>query len=357
MRGEYKTPGGKLVGVDVVVDAGGNPVSCAIDGDFFVLGEDDAAHVMLADIGRALIGGNPLAPVFRAYPTVQLVGVDGVAISTAFKRALRQGTNGSSNETGRSISANVGALDVSDILTSNNDAFHQRCRKRWSLLRPVVVRDIARNPAEQMDVDDRWGRQVASGKRSATLRFWRWGGPAVVVGRFQSIASEVNVETARREGFDVVRRSTGGGAMFVEPGKAITYSLYATKGFVKGLSVDESFRLCDQWLLDALRGLGIDAFFSGTNDVSCAQGKIAGAAQRYFSPENGGPGALLHHVTMAYDIDQEKMARILKTSSEKMRDKSVKSAVKRVAPLKRQTQMGFEALCAYLETQVELSYN
>ncbi|WEV74309.1 lipoate--protein ligase family protein [Bifidobacterium sp. ESL0798] len=358
MRGEYKTPGGKLVGVDVVVDAAGKPVTCTIDGDFFVLGDDDdAARAMLADLGAALVAGSPLDDVFRRYPSLGLAGVDAAAISKAYQRALRKEENGSSSEKGRSICANVGVDDVSDILTSNTDAFHQIRKKRWSSLRPQVVHDVTRTPVEQMETDEDWARQVAAGQRAATLRFWHWAGPAVVVGRFQSIEREVDIRAARQEGFDIVRRSTGGGAMFIKPGDVITYSLYAPKGFVASLPVDESFRLCDQWLVDALRDLGIDAFFSGTNDIASAQGKIGGAAQRLFPPVGGGPGALLHHVTLAYDIDEENMGRMLKTSSEKMSDKSVKSAVKRVAPIKRQKNIPFETLFSYLETYAKLSYN
>ncbi|MCO6558896.1 MAG: lipoate--protein ligase family protein [Bifidobacterium sp.] len=357
MRGEYKTPGGKLVGVDVIVDKGGKPVSSTIDGDFFILGDDDAARALLKDLGAALVAQKPLAPIFRSYPSVRLVGADDVAISTAYRRALRTEKYGSESEKCRSICANVGVDDGSDILTSNNDAFHQLNEKRWRSLRPLVVHDVERDPAQQMVTDEQWARQVAAGKRPATLRFWSWSGPAVVVGRFQSIGQEVNVKAAKQAGFAVVRRSSGGGAMFIEPGKTITYSLYAPKGFIEGVPVGESFHLCDQWLLGALQSLGIPAFFSGTNDIACAQGKIGGAAQRLFSPVGGGPGALLHHVTLAYDIDGEKMGRILKTSPEKLRDKSVKSAVKRVAPIRRQTDMTFEVFSAYLEEYAKLSYN
>ncbi|WEV59909.1 lipoate--protein ligase family protein [Bifidobacterium sp. ESL0728] len=357
MRGEYKTPGGKLVGVEVVTDESGRPVTCTIDGDFFVLGDDAAIRSMLSDLEKALVSGRALADVIDSYPSVALVGVDDVAISTAYQRALRTEKNSSSGETGRSICANVGAVDDSDILTSNNDAFHQLHKKRWKSLHPLVLHDVIRTPAEQMTTDEDWARQVAAGRRPATLRFWSWGDPAVVIGRFQSIEREVDLKAAKREGFDVVRRSTGGGAMFIEPGKAITYSLYAPKGFVDSVPIGESFRLCDQWVIDALRSLGIDAFFSGTNDIACAQGKIGGAAQRLFAPVEGGPGALLHHATLAYDIDARKMGRVLKTSPEKLYDKSVKSAVKRVAPIVRQTDMTFEVVSSYLETYAKLSYN
>ncbi len=53
---------------------------------------------------------------------------------------------------------------------------------------------------------------------------------AVVIGRFQSAQDEVNLDIAEKQlGFDVVRRCTGGGAMFIEPGNTSTYSLCAAR--------------------------------------------------------------------------------------------------------------------------------
>lgn len=223
-------------------------------------------------------------------------------------------------------------------------------RDRWRRLAPVVVHDTPRSPAEQMAIDEQWAREVAAGERPASLRFWEWSSPAVVVGRFQSIPDEVHVDEAERLGFTVVRRCTGGGTMVVQPGGAITYSLYAPQWFVDGLDAAESYRLCDSWLIDALRGLGVDARFQGLNDIAVANdacrgtvdgrdpaqwGKAGGAAQRRFPapPDSDGPGAVLHHTTLAYELDGALMARLLNTSPEKLSDKAVRSASKRVTPL------------------------
>ena len=65
----------------------------------------------------------------------------------------------------------------------------------------------------------------ATGRRKPTLRFWEWDEPAVVIGSFQSLKNEVDPEGAEKYGFDVVRRISGGGAMFMEPGNVVTYSL------------------------------------------------------------------------------------------------------------------------------------
>lgn len=223
-------------------------------------------------------------------------------------------------------------------------------RDRWRRLAPVVVHDTPRSPAEQMAIDEQWAREVAAGERPASLRFWEWSSPAVVVGRFQSIPDEVHVDEAERLGFTVVRRCTGGGTMVVQPGGAITYSLYAPQWFVDGMDAAEAYRLCDSWLIDALRGLGVDARFQGLNDIAVANdacrgtvdgrdpaqwGKAGGAAQRRFPapPDSNGPGAVLHHTTLAYELDGALMARLLNTSPEKLSDKAVRSASKRVTPL------------------------
>lgn len=95
-----------------------------------------------------------------------------------------------------------------------------------------------------------------------------------------------------------------------------------------------------------LGGIGIAATFGGINDIVSYDpftgrigGKIGGAAQRRFPARQTGPGSVLHHVTLAYDIDAERMARVLNTSAEKMSDKAVRSARKRVDPLRSQTGM------------------
>ena len=78
--------------------------------------------------------------------------------------------------------------------------------------------------------------------------------------------------------------------------------------------------------------LGIDAFYVPLNDIATDQGKIGGAAQKRLA--NGG---MLHHVTMSYDIDADKMVEVLRIGKEKLSDKGTASAKKRVDPLRRQT--------------------
>ncbi len=187
------------------------------------------------------------------------------------------------------------------------------------------------SPTLHMALDDVLLDAVAGGQRAPTLRLWEWAGSAVVMGRFQSLRNEVDAEAAQRHGIEVVRRISGGGAMFIEPGNTITYSIYAPLSMIEDMSFERAYAFMDEWVIEALAALGVKAWYQPLNDIASAAGKIAGAAQA----RRG--AAVLHHVTMAYDIDAEKMTEVLRIGREKLADKGTKSAQKRVDPLRRQT--------------------
>lgn len=197
-----------------------------------------------------------------------------------------------------------------------------------------LVHAAPQSPALHMALDEVLTDEVAAGRRPPTLRVWEWASPAVVIGRFQSLRNEVDPAGAARHGIEVVRRITGGGAMFIEPGNTITYSLSASESLVAGMSFEQSYAFMDAWVLEALRTLGIEAWYQPLNDIASKAGKIAGAAQMRRGR------AVLHHVTMAYDIDADKMLQVLRIGREKLSDKATQSANKRVDPLRSQTGLG-----------------
>lgn len=197
-------------------------------------------------------------------------------------------------------------------------------------------------PALHMAIDDLMLDDVAAGRRPPTLRIWEWAGSAVVLGRFQSLRNEVDAEAAHRHGIEVVRRVSGGGAMFIEPGNTITYSIVAPETLVDAMSFEQAYAFMDQWVIAALAGLGIQAWYQPLNDIASSVGKIAGAAQA----RRG--GAVLHHVTMAYDIDAVRMLEVLRVGREKLSDKGTTSAAKRVDPLRRQTGLPRDAVIAHM---------
>ncbi len=216
---------------------------------------------------------------------------------------------------------------------------------RWQAHQWKLLPAVARPPLLNMALDEVLVERVGAGTRPPTLRIWGWSAPCVVLGRFQSVRNEVDEEAAARRGVEIVRRISGGGAMFIEPEGAITWSLYAPESMVAGMTFAESYRFFDAWVVDALRELGIDAWYAPLNDITSAAGKIGGAAQA----RRG--GAVLHHTTMAYDMNLPLMLEVLRIGKEKLSDKGVTSADKRVAPLRQQTSLPRAAIVQHMVEQ------
>ncbi len=214
--------------------------------------------------------------------------------------------------------------------------------ERWASTNWNVIPPIPQQPLMNMALDEVLTERVGRGELGPTIRFWAWSAPCVVLGRFQSVRNEVNEENAAANGIQIVRRISGGGAMFIEPEGAITWSIYAPDSVVSGMSFPESYAALDSWVIRALRGLGVDAWYAPLNDITSANGKIGGAAQARRL------GAVLHHTTMAYEMNVPLMLDTLRIGQEKMSDKGTRSADKRVGPLRQQTEMSRDAIISHL---------
>ncbi|MCK0112405.1 lipoate--protein ligase family protein [Ornithinimicrobium sp. F0845] len=304
MRGEYKVPGGKLVVVELeVVD--GRLADVHVSGDFFL--EPDSA---LEDIDAALTGmpadtkADGLAAAIEGAldESVALIGFSPQAVGIAVRRALGRATGWADHT--------------------------------FDVIGPQVM-----DPVMHMALDEVLPQEVAAGRRNPLLRIWDWDASVVVIGSFQSVRNEVDEDAARHHDIRIARRISGGGAMFMEPGNCITYSLVVPTSLVEGLTFEQSYAFLDDWVLGALADVGISARYVPLNDIASDAGKIGGAAQKRFAA-----GAVLHHVTMAYDIDADKMMQVLRTGREKLSDKGTKSANKRVDPMRSQTGMARDAV-------------
>ncbi|MBO1902662.1 lipoate--protein ligase family protein [Leucobacter weissii] len=329
-HGEYKVPGGKLVVVDFETHEG-RIAGFRLSGDFF-LEPDDALERINAAVGGSSGNGSAGPPadstvglpadstveeiaatIARALPEgAQLLGVTPEGIGVAIRRAL------------------TGAAQWRDY--------------DWS-----IVRSRAISPMHNAALDEALTNAVGRGERGPTLRIWEWDRTAVFIGSFQSVRNEVDEEQLAAAGAQLVRRISGGGAMFMEPASCITYSLYAPAELVQGMGFAESYAFLDEWVLEGLRSLGIEAVYQPLNDITSPLGKIGGAAQKRLAS-----GAVLHHVTLAYDMDAEAMTRVLRIGREKLSDKGTTSAQKRVDPLRSQTGLSRERITERLvETFVQ----
>lgn len=309
MHGEYKVPGGKLVVVDLCVEEG-RLKNVRVAGDFFlepdeaILQIDDALEGAPADTDTAGLTARINAGL---PPSAVLFGFTGESVAIAVRRALAQATD-------------------------------------WRDYDWQLIHEAPQPPALHMALDEVITAEVAAGRRPPTLRVWEWDAPAVIIGSFQSLRNEVDPDGIARHGVTVVRRISGGGAMFAEPQSTITYSLAVPEALVSGLSFADSYAYLDDWVLTALGDMGIKAWYQPLNDIATEIGKVAGAAQKRVVGPGGGPGAVLHHVTMSYDIDADKMLDVLRIGKEKLSDKGTRSARKRVDPLRRQTGLPREAV-------------
>ncbi len=304
LHGEYKVPGGKLVVVDLNV-SDGILRDVSVSGDFF-LDPDEALELINAALTGmpAEASASQLADAVTAAmpPEAVLFGFSAAAVAITVRRALSKATSWSDHS--------------------------------WDIIMPTVL-----PTAVNVALDEVLTEEVGSGNRNPTLRFWDWEEPSVVIGSFQSVRNEVDPAGVAANGISVVRRVSGGGAMFMEAGNCITYSIYVPQTLVDGLSFADSYAFLDAWVMAALEKLGIQAFYVPLNDIATDQGKIGGAAQKRLAN-----GAMLHHVTMSYDIDADKMVDVLRIGKEKLSDKGTRSAKKRVDPLRRQTGLAREAI-------------
>jgi lipoate-protein ligase A len=205
-----------------------------------------------------------------------------------------------------------------------------------------LISETPYSPAVNLAVDEVLARQVQEGRRPPTLRFWGWSCRAIIIGRFQSVRNEVDLEAAKKMGVEVARRMSGGGAMFVEPERTVTYSLYLPESLLFGLSIKDSYEACDSWAVACFQSLGIEARYAPLNDIISSSGKIGGAAQARK------PGVILHHTTIAYEMNPQDMLRLLRIGRDRLSAKGIPSAAKQVDPLRRQTERSRTEIVGHL---------
>ncbi|MCQ2280937.1 MAG: lipoate--protein ligase [Bacteroidales bacterium] len=144
---------------------------------------------------------------------------------------------------------------------------------------------------------------------------WR-NNNAIIVGRFQNSAAEINLDFVKEKGVKVVRRLTGGGAVFHDLGN-LNYTFIGPKG-------SGDFRTFSEPILQVLNNLGVPARFEGRNDLMINGQKFSGNAECIAK------GRILHHGTLLFASEMEDLSAALKANPLKFQDKAVKSIRKRV---------------------------
>ncbi|GMA69173.1 lipoate--protein ligase [Leuconostoc litchii] len=152
---------------------------------------------------------------------------------------------------------------------------------------------------------------------------------AVIIGENQNTFAEVNPEYITEQNVQVVRRVSGGGAVYHDLGN-ICFTFFVP--VATSASVD--FHQFVKPMADALESLGIHVDISGRNDLEIDGKKVSGNAQRYAG------GYLMHHGTLLWDTDVDAMVRSLNVADEKFISKAAKSVRSRVGNIKDYAPVG-----------------
>lgn len=152
--------------------------------------------------------------------------------------------------------------------------------------------------------------------------FFAWRvGPTVICGRNQDVKTEVDLDFCREHGIDVVRRRSGGGAVFADKSNVMFSYISPTD------DMNAAFAHYSSMMAEALQSLGFDAIPSGRNDIEIGGRKVAGNACRKHH------GCSIVHGTMLYDTDIELMSGALTPSRAKLESHRVQSVPARITTL------------------------
>lgn len=186
----------------------------------------------------------------------------------------------------------------------------------------VLLFEEPENPHMNLAFEEALARARGAGLVPDTLRVWR-NSRTVVIGYFQLASEEVDLERARGEGVAVVRRFTGGGAVYHDLGN-VNYSVAVAAEGLRN-PIEHAYSHLVRGLVNALKLLGLEARVENVNDVVAGGRKVSGTAASFRW------GSCFVHGTLLVNADLEAMSRLLKPPPEKLKGKGVSDVKHRVA--------------------------
>lgn len=196
----------------------------------------------------------------------------------------------------------------------------------------LVETEYRDDPFMNMAVEEAIPRAVGEGKAPNTVRFWH-NSNTIVLGCFQSANLEVNFEACKETGTDVVRRFTGGGAVYHDEGNLnYAISLKRDQSFVTDNDLQLVFRKLSEGAVEGLKSLGVNAEFQPINDIQIEGRKVSGAAGSVRW------GTIFHHGCILVASDLAILGKVLNVSKVKLLDRHVTSVQKRVTTVRDELQ-------------------
>jgi lipoate-protein ligase A len=178
--------------------------------------------------------------------------------------------------------------------------------QKWRILRYET------HPARMnMAIDEAIAEMLSYNEASPTIRFYGWDPSAVSIGCFQNLEDEVDVQRCGDLGVDIVRRRTGGGAVYHDKDGEITYSVICPESMVDK-DINAMYRQICGYVVKGLKMVGIEAEFRPINDITVNGRKISGSAQTRRS------GIFTQHGTVLYSVNPDVMFSVLKVDREKV---------------------------------------
>ena len=144
--------------------------------------------------------------------------------------------------------------------------------------------------------------------------------PSIIVGKYQNTIEEINTEYTREKGIHVIRRISGGGAVYHDLNN-LNYTIISNRD--KGQE-GFNFKEFSKPIIETLAELGVKAEFTGRNDLEIDGQKFCGNAQAYIKDR------VMHHGCLLFNVDFSALGDALKVSKDKIESKGVKSVRSRV---------------------------
>jgi lipoate-protein ligase A len=191
----------------------------------------------------------------------------------------------------------------------------------------VAVDSGLRTGPENLRLDRAQWRAAQAGRAPACrVRFHRYR-PTVALGAFETAGHALRAEYCRRHGIDIVRRISGGGAVYLDPGQLCWTLTLSRRGIGREKNLPGWLELLGEAVAKGLRALGVDAAFAPPNDVEVNGRKIASGFLALSE------AALLYQGSLLLDLDTETMMKALRVPTEKLSPDGVRSARGRFATL------------------------